>query len=221
MAAGGTISDSAAVTAVPVSSPTAPTGTVNFQVFGPDNASCTGVPIGQSTNPLRMPSPNFPRTASTDSDAFTVTAPGVYRFVATYGGDANFNPVTSPCNAPNESVLVTGPPPPTVVVGAAFYVDGTSARTGPSGARVSVFATGAEPGFSYRLVSGRTGVTGRPCSADVVPINNTLRFANANGVIGQTAGTINRPPGTWQICFLAEGQVVTGAVSYTVTTAAR
>ena len=101
------------------------------------------------------------------------------------------------------------------VSGAAFYIDGTSNQTGPSGARVSLFATSAEPGFSYRLVSGR-GTAQQPCSTDIVPISNTVRFANAQGVIGQTAGTLNRPTGQWQICFLAEGQVVTGAATYTV-----
>ena len=108
------------------------------------------------------------------------------------------------------------PTTPTPLVGAAFYIDGTSARTGPSGARVSAFATSAEPGFSYKMVSGRSGGTGRPCATDIVPVNDTVRFANAQGVIGQTAGILNRPPGQWQVCFLAEGQVVTGAASYTV-----
>lgn len=114
------------------------------------------------------------------------------------------------------STTTTVPPPATTVAGAAFYSDGTSARTGPSGARVSVFATRAEPGFSYRLVSGR-GTVQRPCSSDVMPINDTPRFANAQGVISQTAGMLTRPAGEWQICFLAEGQVVTGATTYTVT----
>jgi plastocyanin len=101
------------------------------------------------------------------------------------------------------------------VAGAAFHIDGTSDRTGASGAPVSVFATRAEPGFSYKLVSGR-GTGQRPCSTDVMPINNTARFANTEGVIARTGGTLNRPPGQWQICFLAEGQVVTGAATYTV-----
>ena len=113
------------------------------------------------------------------------------------------------------STSTTVPTPSVPVAGAAFYIDGTSDRSGPSGAAVSVFATGAEPGFSYRLVSGR-GTGQRPCSTDVMPLNDTLRFANAEGVIGRTGGTPNRPPGQWQICFLAEGRVVTGAVTYTV-----
>jgi len=101
------------------------------------------------------------------------------------------------------------------VAGAAFYIDGSSGRTGASGAPVSVFATRAEPGFSYKLVSGR-GTGQRPCSTDVMPINDTPRFANTEGVIARTGGTPNRPPGQWQICFLAENQVVTGAATYTV-----
>ncbi len=112
-------------------------------------------------------------------------------------------------------IIVTGTTPTTPVVGSAFFINGTSTQTGPSGARVSLFATGAEPGFSYRLVSGQ-GTAQQPCSTNVVPINPTQRFANAQGVIAQTAGTLNRPAGQWQICFLAEGQVVTGAATYTV-----
>ena len=112
---------------------------------------------------------------------------------------------------------LTAPAGPAVVAGAAFYIDGTSARSGPPGARVSLFATGAEPGFGYTLVSGRTGASGRPCSADVVPVNDAPKFANAQGVIGQTAGFLYRPTGEWQICFLDEGRVVTGAATFTVT----
>ena len=105
---------------------------------------------------------------------------------------------------------------PAILSGAAFYSDGTSSRTGPSGSRVSVFASRAEPGLSYRLVSGR-GTDQRPCSTDVEPIVDTPRFATAQGVLAQTAGPLNRPPGQWQICFLAAGQTVTGAASFTVT----
>ena len=114
------------------------------------------------------------------------------------------------------TTTTTQPTSTAIVAGAAFYSDGTSARTAPSGARVSAFATSAEPGFSYRLVSGH-GTSQQPCSSDVVPITDAVKLANAQGVIGQTAGTLNRQPGLWQICFLAAGQVVTGAATYNVT----
>jgi len=117
------------------------------------------------------------------------------------------------------ALIVTDTPDlngPTVVSGAAFYVDGSSARNGPSGAQVRVFATSAEPGFAYKLVSARPVSGSRPCSVDVKPIKDTPRYANAEGVIAQTAGTLDRPAGEWQVCFLAQNQTVTGAVTYTV-----
>ena len=70
--------------------------------------------------------------------------------------------------------------------------------------------------YRYKLVSGRSGAGGRPCSTDVVPINDAAKFANTQGLIGQTAGILVRPTGEWQICFLATGQVVSGAATYTV-----
>jgi len=127
---------------------------------------------------------------------------------------ADGSTTTTSTSTPTTSTTL--PPTNAVVAGAAFLSDGTSARTGPSGSRVSVFATSAETGFSYRLVSGH-GTPQQPCSTDVVPVNDTERFANAQGVIAQTAGTLNRQPGVWQLCFLAPGQVVTGAVTWTVT----
>jgi len=107
-------------------------------------------------------------------------------------------------------------PGPTVVSGATFYSDGASVRTGPSGALVSLFATSAEPGFGYKLVSGRAG-GGTPCSSDVMAINDAVRSATSDGYVAQTAGNLNRSPGEWQICFLAQGHTVTAAVTYTVT----
>ena len=112
---------------------------------------------------------------------------------------------------------LTAGEPLATLSGATFYSDGTSSRAGPSGARVSVFATRAEQTYEYQLVSGRVTGTGRPCTVEVMPISATARFSNAQGVISQTAGTLDRPPGQWEICFLAEGRVVTGAATYTVT----
>src|SRR5439155_1954184 len=44
------------------------------------------------------------------SDLFTPTQAGTYRWVTSYSGDANNNAVASACNAPNESVVVTAAP---------------------------------------------------------------------------------------------------------------
>lgn len=76
-----------------------PTGTITFTVFGPDNATCTGPAAFTSVVPVVG--------ASATSDPFPTTALGTYRWVAAYSGDANNDPVTSPCNAPDEVSVVT------------------------------------------------------------------------------------------------------------------
>jgi hypothetical protein len=93
---GAAIFDTATVSGV--AGVAAPTGTVTFTVFGPNDATCTGPPVATSTNAVVG--------STAQSNSFVVVAPGVYRFVATYNGDANYLPRTSACNAPNESVTV-------------------------------------------------------------------------------------------------------------------
>jgi len=168
-------------------------------------------------------------TVDTSGGGFTVlnNTTADPQFADRARGDFHMAP-TSPCaaiagdvQAAVDGVTAAGASdsqsPDPIPSGVAFYLDGSSVRSGPPGARVSVFATGAEPGFGYKLVSGRKEATSNaPCSADVVPIIDTVKFANSQGVIPQTAGVLNRPPGQWQICFLAGGHTVTGAATYTV-----
>ncbi len=97
VAVGGAVHDTANV-----AFGTAPTGTIIFTLFGPDNTTCVGTPIFTSTVSIAG-------TASYDSASFIPTAPGVYRWVTAYSGDANNPPVTRGCNTPGESVTVTTP----------------------------------------------------------------------------------------------------------------
>ena len=152
---------------------------------------------------------------SADTFSRTFSAPGRYAYHCHLHPQMAGVVIVAADGTTTSSTSTTIPTPSVPIAGAAFYIDGTSDQMAASGAPVSVFATGAEPGFSYKLVSGR-GTGQRPCSTDVMAVNDTPRFANAQGVIARSGGTPNRPPGQWQICFLAEGQVVTGAVTYTV-----
>ena len=67
---GGTISDTATL-----SGGTGPTGTITFNVFGPNNATCSGTPAFTSTVTVAG-------NGNYLSGPFTATAPGTYRFVA-------------------------------------------------------------------------------------------------------------------------------------------
>src|SRR5947208_950413 len=98
---GGPISDTASVTG-PAGSP-APTGTVTFTVFGPNNATCTGTPVFTSA---AQPLAGGPPTATATSGPFTPPSAGTYRWIAAYSGDANYAAVSTTCNDANESSVV-------------------------------------------------------------------------------------------------------------------
>ena len=102
---GNIINDTAVVKGGPGPAP-APTGTVTFRVYGPNDGNCSSAPVFISADrPLSGGPP--PSTKSAD---FTPTVPGVYRWTATYSGDANYPSVASGCNAVNETTTVNPAP---------------------------------------------------------------------------------------------------------------
>ena len=88
---GDNISDSATVIGG-----ASPTGSVDFELFGPGDDTCT-TPIETRTGTLTG--------GSAQSGDVTATQAGTYNWVATYNGDANNSPAISPCGS--ERVLVT------------------------------------------------------------------------------------------------------------------
>ena len=82
---GQSFTDTATVTAP--AGGAAPTGTVTFAVYGPGDTTCTGAPVFTSTE--RRVNARGRRRRRRAS--FTPTAPGTYRVIATYSGDANYN----------------------------------------------------------------------------------------------------------------------------------
>ncbi|MEU8074374.1 hypothetical protein AB0B31_02920 [Catellatospora citrea] len=88
-----------------------PTGTITFFVYGPGDTGCE--------EELDTSSRTVVTNASYESDPFTPTVPGTYRWRAEYSGDANNAPVTTACNEANESVVVRAVPvTPTLVTDA-------------------------------------------------------------------------------------------------------
>lgn len=96
-----TLTDTATV--LGVTGEPAPTGTVAFRLYGPDDDNCEGTPIFTSLNrPLA-------EDGTAQSTGYAPTSPGVYRWVATYSGDGNYAGFTAACNEPNESTTVAAP----------------------------------------------------------------------------------------------------------------
>jgi hypothetical protein len=109
---GTSFTDTATVTGT-ANGPT-PTGTVSFTLFrdAPGAAACTGPSSIVGTVPITgaAPTPPTPPAAVATSPSVLATSPGTHRFVAAYSGDVNYAPLTAPCNAPNESVIVIAAP---------------------------------------------------------------------------------------------------------------
>jgi hypothetical protein len=93
-AAGQPISDAANL-----SGGSSPTGNLTFRLYGPNDSTCTAV-IFTSVQAVAG-------NGAYSSSAFTTALIGTYRWIATYSGDANNNPVSGVCNEPNETVVVS------------------------------------------------------------------------------------------------------------------
>ena len=70
----------------------APTGTIAFKLFGPDDPTCSGDGIFPSMVPVHGNGPY-------NSDPFTPTQAGTYRWVVEYSGDDNNHPAGRPAAA--------------------------------------------------------------------------------------------------------------------------
>ena len=78
-----------------------PAGTITFQLFGPNDNTCSGAPIFTSTVPVNG-------NGNYISASFTPTTPGAYNWVVTYSGDVDHNAaVSSACGAANQSITDT------------------------------------------------------------------------------------------------------------------
>ena len=76
------------------------TGTITFNVYGPDDEDCSGEPSFTSEVDVNG-------EGDYSSEEFTPSAAGTYRWTAEYSGDDNNDAVTSACNAENEASVVT------------------------------------------------------------------------------------------------------------------
>lgn len=69
------------------------TGTVSFKLFSPADATCSGTPAYQANN-LTMTAAG---TAATSNSTYIASTEGTWRWLVTYSGDGNNNPVTKAC----------------------------------------------------------------------------------------------------------------------------
>ena len=94
-AIGTVLNDSATVTGG-----SSPTGSIVFNLYGPNDLTCANAAIHTQTVALTAGS-------ATTTPGFTTTAAGTYEWTASYAGDANNNAASSACGA--EAVVITNP----------------------------------------------------------------------------------------------------------------
>jgi hypothetical protein len=98
-AASGTIGASFTDTAT-LSGGVAPTGTITFDVYGPNDATCSGAVVFTDDVTVDAGNADYP------SAAFMPLVPGKYRWTASYSGDAQNEAVSGACNDANEDATV-------------------------------------------------------------------------------------------------------------------
>jgi hypothetical protein len=76
-----------------------PTGVMTFDLYGAHDATCSQASLFKSTVSVSG-------NGSYQSQAFVPSAPGSYRYVASYSGDANNALITGTCGAPHETAIV-------------------------------------------------------------------------------------------------------------------
>ncbi len=171
--AGQPITDTATLAGGVATPPAAgPTGTITFDLFGPNDALCASPSIFTSIVPVNG-NGNY-----TSTPGFVPPSAGDYNWVAVYSGDANNNPVTSPCGAPNETSTVTLVTP-AIVTQASGPV--------PAGQPITDTAT-LSGGVATPPAAGPTGTItftlfgpNDPTCANASIFTDTVQVTNGNG----------------------------------------
>ena len=151
-----------------------PTGSITFRLYGPGDATCSGTPVFTS-NAIAVAG----NGTYTSAPAFTATAAGVHRWVASYSGDAANAPIAGACGDANESVTITAVTPAIVTTASAGGPLGT-ALTDQATLSGAVSATGT---ITFRLY----GPNDATCAAAPVFTSNPIAVAG-NGTYASAPG---------------------------------
>ncbi|HEY2124919.1 MAG TPA: post-COAP-1 domain-containing protein, partial [Chthoniobacterales bacterium] len=188
----GTVFDRATLTTAVGGGPP-PTGTITFRLFGPNQATCGGALAFMSTVTVNG-------AGTYTSDSFTPTAAGTYRWIASYSGDANYNPVSGLCNDANESEVVA--PMATSVMGSgtiaspfggeASFIVNAHFKNGVSGKVIGNVDLN-DPNAGFRLTQIK--VTHMSFVGDCVFMNGTAKIGRTRVTFAVEACDFGTGPG--------------------------
>jgi hypothetical protein len=175
-----------------------PTGTITFEVFGP-NTGCAGTPLGTASFPVHGDGEyEFPFPGGPAEPSIVIDAVGVYPMQISYSGDANNAPVSMPCGEATLRIVAT----PTLVL--------TTQEPPVVGRPVQLIANlvgGAEP-------SGTIDFTVFPPTDPDCQEESLLTTPAAGEVIGGRAPApqefVPSQAGDYQVVLAYEGDLLNG-----------
>jgi len=186
-------------------------GTITFNAYGPDDATCSGTAAFTST-----------ATVSGDdtynSGDFTPTEPGVYRWIASYDGDApNTLDVTGACNDEGESSTVNQDQP-TLTTAQSWLPQDETTIVAPAG--------GALSGTAHFALFESTDCSGTSVYSEDVAVSGATPQTVATSNDGDPAGAEGGYTATasndysWQVSYTSNngGQASISATCVEVTT---
>jgi hypothetical protein len=165
VALGGQVSDMATL-----ANGVTPTGTITFTLFGPGDATCTGAPAFISAVAVSG-------NGNYTSGSFTPAVVGTYRWIAAYSGDVNNPPISTACNDPNETVVVTAVAVVTLTTRASHDV-----KLGRQVSDTATLAGGLSPTgtITFRLFGpGNATCTGTPAFTSTKPVSGNGSYTSA------------------------------------------
>jgi hypothetical protein len=164
---------------------------VLFKLFGPGDSTCS-TPIATRTGTLSG--------VSASSGPVTATTAGTYEWVATYSGDANNNPTTSPCGS--ERVQVTSQ----ILTGRAFGLSASATLLGlpivdvhptPDTGHVSTTWSSSTTKPCVATLSG--SVAAHALCANVTTVASAGRSSASASVADATVGIATVPTTTTRV----------------------
>jgi hypothetical protein len=233
--ASGPVATGSSISAVAtISGGTAPGGTVTVNLYSPSDTGCTAEPLSTLSSTVTG-------NGSYQSGAYTANTVGIYRFTATYGGDANNNPAASTCSEAAAAVTVSAPAAPasatlTNPVDGQSDVDPASPFTWTTVAAQGYYlAVGTSPSWGDVASSGVLPASKGSFSVANLPAGQTLYATlwtetsgnwSSQAVTFQTAAAPTTPPagdsGAATLTSPQEGQHVAGTtIRFTWTTSSR
>jgi hypothetical protein len=171
-----------------------PTGTVTFNLYGPDDAGCDGTVIFTQTV-------NVSGGTAATTGGYTTTAAGTYAWVASYSGDNSNLPATSGCT--EEEVVIAKASPSAATAQDLIPNDSLTLTGATSNAAGSVdfylFAPGVSCGVGNILNAALTQEDVALVGNTTASTNNTTFHATAEGTwtwLAIYSGDDNNDPAT-------------------------